>query len=38
VHRENGEQDADGEVAHEGERDGGENFGDGAAGTFAGAG
>ena len=35
VHRKNGEQDADGEVADEGEGNGGKDFGDGAAGMFA---
>ena len=34
VHRENGEQDADSEVANEGEGDGGEDFGDGAGRPF----
>jgi len=37
VHREDREQNADGEVANEGEGNGGENFGDGATGKFAGA-
>jgi len=34
VHWENGEQDADGEVADKSEGNGGENFGDGAGGAF----
>jgi len=34
VHWENGKQDANGEVADEGEGDGGKNFGDGAGRAF----